>query len=98
MGLLGAAYEWGGGGGGAVESRVGPPPPGGGVKKASPPPPRNLSPISYNDKTWHSYTLPQKDLKKKYKSCDRHLEFYQKFLLIKFCCITKYRCRLHFDV
>ena len=34
---------------------------GGGIKKA--PPPKNLSHISYNDETWHSYTLPKEDPK-----------------------------------
>ena len=29
-----------------------------GTKKA---PPKNLSHISYNDKTWYSYTLPKED-------------------------------------
>ena len=32
-----------------------------GDKKA--PPPKNLSLISYNDETWHSYTLPKEDPK-----------------------------------
>ena len=27
------------------------------------PPPKNLSHISYNDETWHCYTLPKEDLK-----------------------------------
>ena len=27
------------------------------------PPPQNLSHISYNEETWHSYTLPKEDLK-----------------------------------
>ena len=31
-------------------------------KKA--PPPQNLSHISYNDETWHRYTLPKEDFKK----------------------------------
>ena len=34
----------------------------------------NLSHISYNDETWHIYTLPIEDLKT-YKSRDRPLEF-----------------------
>ena len=33
---------------------------GGGQKSR---PPKNLWHISYNDETWHSYTLPKKDLK-----------------------------------
>ena len=38
----------------------------GGAKSPPPPssPPYNLSHISYNDKTWHSYTLPTKRSKK----------------------------------
>ena len=36
------------------------------------PPPKNLSHISYNDETWHCYTLPKEDLKI-YKSRDTHL-------------------------
>ena len=28
------------------------------------PPPQNLSHISHNDETWHSYTLPKEDPKK----------------------------------
>ena len=27
--------------------------------------PKNFSHISFNDKTWHSYTLPKKDKKRK---------------------------------
>ena len=32
-------------------------------QKAPPPPSSNLSHISYNDETWHSYTLPKEDPK-----------------------------------
>ena len=37
------------------------------------PPSKNLSHISYNDETWHSPTLPEKDLEKS-KSRDTPLE------------------------
>ena len=43
-----------------------------GAKKAPPPP--NLSHISYNDETLHSYTLPKKD-PKMYDPRDTPLEF-----------------------
>ena len=36
--------------------------------------PQNLSHISYNDETSHSYILPKEDLKKIYKSRDTPLE------------------------
>ena len=44
------------------------------------PPPWNLSHISYNDETWHSYTLPKK-IQTIYNTRDTPLEFccYQDF-------------------
>ena len=36
---------------------------GGGRGGGKIPPPKNLSNISYNDYTWHSYTLPKEDPK-----------------------------------
>ena len=35
----------------------------GGEGSFLPPPPKNLRHISYNDETWHSYTLPEEDQK-----------------------------------
>ena len=62
---------------------------------------KNLSHISYNDETWHSYTLP-KESPKKYMNHVAHLLSFADISIFsteisKFCYIKKYRYRLQVD-
>ena len=72
---------------------------GGGGKKN---PPKNLSHISYNDKTWHSCILPKEYISKKYKNHVTH-SFSPSNIstssleINNFCYIEEYKSGFHFD-
>ena len=59
----------------------------------------NLLHISYNDETWHSYTLPKKP-QKNMNQVTHPLRFTDIGIFLqeirKFCNIKKFRYRLHF--
>ena len=71
----------------------------GGCKKSNPL--WNLSHISYNDQTWHSYTLPKVDPKNNMNHVTHSLISAEISIfspeINKFCYIKKYRYRLYFD-
>ena len=60
-------------------------------------PPQDLTRISYNDETWHSYTLLKEDpisnVGHPLSSADINISSPE---ISKFCYIKKYRYRLHF--
>ena len=64
-----------------------------GAKKSPLLPLQNLPHISYNDETWHSYTLLKED--------SHHLSYAEVSIfspeISKFCYIKKYRYRVHFN-
>ena len=64
--------------------------------------PKNLSHISYNDETWHSYTLPKENTKKQIYHVTHPLSSpvisIFSLEIDNFCYFKKYEYRLHFNL
>ena len=65
--------------------------------KKSPLPPENLLRISYNDETWHSYTLPKEDPKIIWILWHSPWSIFSPEIKT-FCYVKKYRYRFDFGI